>query len=211
MTPDTRLRWIARLARVLTAPFVRYEIRGGACVPDLEVGIVAANHRSLFDVVAGLIALHSFHRYVRVLIAREFLEGRWTAPIARAIGAIPVDRNESGAVFDVAIAALHHGVPILVMPEGRLHWDPEHPLTTGPTKNGISRLAVGAGVVVLPAALVGTERVFPAHARFPRLNPFRRKRVIVNVADEPLVLTGDDHVANTERVMAEIRRLMAEA
>ena len=210
MQPETLLRWLARLARVLTAPFVKYEIRGGACVPQHTSGIVAANHRSLFDVVAGLIALHSFQRYVRILIAREYLEAKWTAPMARAIGAIPVDRGDSGPVFDVAIATLESGVPILVMPEGRLHWDPDAPLSTGPAKNGISRLAVGAGVVVLPAALIGTERVFPAGARFPHLNPFRRKLVIVNVADEVLHLSGDDHVANTESVMAEIRRLMAE-
>lgn len=211
MGPDARLKWIARIAAVLTAPFVRYEIRGGASVPDLTVGIVAANHRSLFDVVAGLIALHRFRRYVRVLIARKYVDGKWTAPVSRAIGAIPVDRGESGPVFDVAVGALRDGIPILVMPEGRLHWDPDEPLSTGPAKNGISRLAVGADVVVLPAALVGTERVWPSTAKLPHLNPFRRKRVIINVADEPLVLTGDDHEANTELVMAEIRRLMAEA
>jgi 1-acyl-sn-glycerol-3-phosphate acyltransferase len=97
------------------------------------------------------------------------------------------------------------------MPEGRLHWDPEQPLSTGRAKTGISRLAVGADVVVLPAALVGTEQVFPAGAKVPHLNPFRRKRVIVNVCDEVMVLTGDDHAGNAESVMAEIRRLMADA
>ena len=210
-TPESRLRWIARILRVLTAPFVRYDIRGGACVPQYEVGIVAANHRSLFDVVAGLIALHHFGRYVRVLIAREYVEGRWTAPLCRAIGAIPVDRGDSGTVFDAAISAMRGGVPILVMPEGRLHWDPDQPLSTGRAKTGISRLAVGAEVVVLPAALIGTEQVFPAGAKFPHLNPFRRKRVVINVCDEVMVLTGDDHAANAEAVMAEIRRLMAAA
>jgi len=210
-TPEARLRWIARILKLLTAPFVRYDIRGGACAPDFEVGIVAANHRSLFDVVAGLIVLHHFGRYVRVLIAREYVDGRWTAPLCRAIGAIPVDRGETGTVFDAAISAMRGGVPILVMPEGRLHWDPDEPLSTGRAKSGISRLAVGADVVVLPAALIGTERIFPAGARFPHLNPFRRKRVIVNVADEAMVLSGDDHAANAEAVMAEIRRLMAEA
>jgi 1-acyl-sn-glycerol-3-phosphate acyltransferase len=211
-TPEGRLRWLARLAWLLTVPFVRYEIRGGACARTQPVGIVAANHRSLFDVIAGLIALHHFRRYVRVLIAREYAEGKWTAPLCRAIGAIPVDRGEGGRpVFDVAIGALHDGIPILVMPEGRLHWDPAAPLSTGPAKTGISRLAVGAGVPILPAALVGTERVFPATAKVPHLNPFRRKRVVVNVCDDVLWLDGDDHEANTEQVMATIRDLMSEA
>jgi putative phosphoserine phosphatase/1-acylglycerol-3-phosphate O-acyltransferase len=212
MQPETTLKWLARLARVLTAPFVRLEIRGGACAPRLHNGIIAANHRSLFDVAAGLIALHHFHRYPRLLIAREFVEGRWTAPFCRAIGAIPVDRTAGpGLALAAAEAKLAAGTPILVMPEGRLHWDPDAPLSTGPAKTGVARLAVAAGAVVVPAAVVGSERIWPATSYFPRPNPFRRKQVVVHVADEELVLVGDDHRANTELVMAEIRRLMAEA
>ncbi|MET0727246.1 MAG: hypothetical protein ABWZ76_02995 [Acidimicrobiales bacterium] len=48
----------------------------------------------------------------------------------------------------------------------------------------------------------------PLKARLPRFNPFRRKTVVCQVADEPLWLAGEDHRADTERVMAEIRRLM---
>jgi len=210
--PETTLRWLARIARVLTAPFVRYQFRGGACAPRLHVGIIAANHRSMFDVAAGLIAFHRFRHYPRLLIAKEYVEGRWTAPFCRAIGAIPVDREAGPArALDVAAERLAEGVPILVMPEGRLHWDPDHPLETGPAKTGISRLAVAADAIVVPAAVVGSERVWPASSYLPRLNPFRRKTVVVNVADEEMTLTGDDHRANTELVMAEIRRLISEA
>ena len=198
-TPESRLRWIARFCKVATAPFVRYDVRGGACAPELEVGIVAANHRSLFDVVAGLIALHHFRRYVRVLIAREYFEKRLMGLLCRAIGAIPVDRGDSGPVLDAAVAALRDGIPLLIMPEGRLHCDPDRPLSTGRAKTGISRLAVGAEVPVLPAGLVGTQHVWPADRPLPRMNPFRRRRlVVVEVADEAddttrlLAFTGRD-------------------
>lgn len=210
--PDRTLAWLARIARLLTLPFVRYEIRGGACAERLHVGVIAANHRSLFDVIAGLIGLHHFERYPRLLIAGQYVRGRWTGPFARAIGAIPVDRGPgSGSALAPAVEALRNGVPILVMPEGRLHWDPDRPLDTGPARTGVSRLAVDSGAVVVPAGLVGTERVWPAKARFPRFNPFRRKRVVICVADEPLHLAGDDHEANTEIVMTAIRRLIASA
>lgn len=208
-TPESRLRWIARFAKAVTSPWVRYDVVGGRCAPELRVGIVAANHRSLFDVVAGLIALHHFRRYVRVLIAREYFEKPMMGLLCRAIGAIPVDRRDAGHALDAAIAALRDGIPLLIMPEGRLHWDAEHPLSTGPAKSGISRLAIGAEVPVLPAGLVGTQHVWPADRALPRMNPFRRRRlVVVEVADEPMWLTGDDHAANAEAVMAEIRRLM---
>jgi 1-acyl-sn-glycerol-3-phosphate acyltransferase len=206
-------RWLALLARVcwfVTVPFVRYDVRGGKCAADLRVAVIAANHRSMFDVVAGLICLHHFRHYPRLLIERTYVEEHWVGPFARAIGAIPVDREGSaGTSLDAAVEALRAGVPILVMPEGRLHWDPDDPLSTGPAKTGVARLAAGAHVPVVAAALVGTERVMPRKARLPRFNPFRRKVVVCQVADDPQWLPGEDQRADTDAVMAEIRRLMA--
>lgn len=209
MTPDRVLALLARVLRVLTAPFVRYDIRGGRCARELSVGVIAVNHRSLFDVAAGLICLHRFGHYPRILIERRYVESRWTAPFARAIGAIPVDRSlGGGAAYQAALDVLARGTPVIVMPEGRLHWDPADPRSTGPAKTGVSRLALAAGVAVVPAALTGTERVFPPTSRLPRLNPLRRTTVVCHVADDPLWLTSDDHEANTEQVMAAIRGLM---
>ena len=97
------------------------------------------------------------------------------------------------------------------MPEGRLHWDPDDPLSTGPSHTGVSRLVVEGHHPVVPAGLAGTERVLPARRKLPRFVPFRRKVVACVVADEPMYLDGDDHRANTDRVMAAIRDLLAEA
>jgi 1-acyl-sn-glycerol-3-phosphate acyltransferase len=206
------LAWLARLAWLLTVPFVRYEFRGARCAPDLKVGIIVANHRSMFDVVAGLIGLHHFRKYPRLLIERRYVEQGWSGPFARAIGAIPVDRggDTSTALVD-AVAALRGGVPLLIMPEGRLHRDPEDPTTIGPAKTGVSRLAVAAGVPVVPACVVGTVAVLPPGKRIPRLNPFKRKHVLMWVADDPIWLDGDDHRANTEMLMAEVRGLLKQA
>ena len=204
------LAGLARLFRVLSAPFVRYEIHGGRCATDLRVGVIAANHRSLFDVIAGLVCLHHFGHYPRLLVERRYVEKGLVGVCARGIGAIPVDRGgDRGQALAAAWAALADGVSILVMPEGSLHWDPDDPLSTGPAHTGVSRLATGAGVPVVPAALAGTEGIAPPGARFPRVNPLRRKVVACQVADEPLWLTGDDHQANAEAVMAAIRELLA--
>ena len=209
VTPERALALLARILRVVSAPFVRYRIEGGRCIPDLTAAVVAVNHRSMFDVVAGLIGLHHFRRYPRLLIAKEYVEDGWTKPLSQAIGAIPVDRRaKDGSSLAAAIDVLRQGIPIIVMPEGHLHWDEDDPVSTAPPRPGMSRLAVGAGVPMLPAALVGTESVWPATSRLPRLNPFRRKTVVIRVADEPLYLHGEDHHANAELVMAEIRRLI---
>lgn len=209
VSPERNLAWLARLARVLVAPFVRFDIRGGRCAQELTVGVIAVNHRSMFDVVAGLICLHHFGHHPRLLVDRTYVEGRWTAPFARAIGAIPVDRVKGGGTsVGAALDALRAGIPIVVMPEGKLHFDPDDPRSTGPTRTGVSRLAVGAQVPVVPAALTGTEQVLPKGRKLPTGRPWRRTTVVCNVADEPLWLTGDDHRANTEAVMAAIRDLM---
>jgi len=203
---------MAVLCRVVTTPFVRYEIRGGRCAAELSHGVIAANHRSMFDVVAGLVCLHRFGRYPRLLIERKYVERGLVGWCARGIGAIPVDRDGAGGdALATAREALAGGITVLVMPEGRLHWDPDDPLSTGPSHTGVSRLVVHGGHPVVPAALAGTERVLPARARVPRFVPFRRKVVACVVADDPLYLTHDDHRANTDLVMAAIRDLLAEA
>jgi 1-acyl-sn-glycerol-3-phosphate acyltransferase len=211
---DRRLRLIVRLMHLLTVPFVRYRISGGARIDASPNIIIAGNHRSLLDVVIGLYTAHLFGLYPRTLIAQRYVKGRWTGPIARWIGAIPVAPGRDGAhALDQAIMALRNGAPTVVMPEGRLHQDSEDRLSMGTARTGVSRLAVGAAVPVVAAGVLGADRAWPPD-RFLNLNPFRRRTVAVQVADDPLCLHGDDHRANADLVMdaigAELARAAAE-
>jgi 1-acyl-sn-glycerol-3-phosphate acyltransferase len=209
--PEVVLRVLARLLGVLIAPFVRLEIRGGACATRLKTAIIVANHRSLGDAIIGLVVLQHFGHYPRVLIAREFVEARWTGVFARAGGSIPVDRGgDRTAALAPAVEALAAGPPILVMPEGRLHRD-DDPNTTGPAKTGVARLAAQSGQPVVVAALSGTAEVWPAGRKLPILNPFRRKTVLCRVADEEFFVDGENAREDTEHVMAELRVLLREA
>jgi 1-acyl-sn-glycerol-3-phosphate acyltransferase len=209
------IRLIAGTFRLLTAPFVRYEFRGGARLHEREAWILSANHRSVFDFPHAVIGLAHWRKDARILIASEFWDQPQYAWAVRAIAAIPVHRQrDPQGSFGAAVAALRAGHSICIMPEGRIHWDPDDPLTLGPLKTGISRMATGAEVPVMPIALVGGERLWPSGTRFPRLNPLRRTRVLCWVADEPLWLSGEDHRANAELVReaqeALLRRATAE-
>jgi 1-acyl-sn-glycerol-3-phosphate acyltransferase len=75
----------------------------------------------------------------------------------------------------------------------------------------VARIARAAGVPVVAAGMVGTELTWASTHRFPRLNPLRRPTVCVRVADHPVALHDEDHRTSTEAVMADVRRLMAEA
>lgn len=208
---DRRIGFVVLLLHLATVPFVRYDIRGGSRVRMASNLIIVGNHRSLLDFIAGLHTSRLFGYTPRVLIAREYAHGRWTGPIIRWMGAIPVSSgNRAGDALDDGVAALRRGLSTVVMPEGGLHRDRDDRLTVGEGRTGVSRLAVGSGVPVLPAAVLGADRAWPPD-RPPRLNPFRRQLVAIQVADDPMTLEGDDHRANTDLVMEAIAAELAAA
>ena len=211
MRPERALAW---LARILSWPFARFDIDGGdAMNRAVKTGIIVVDHRSLFDVVAGLIVFHKYRRYPRILIEKKYVDSKWTRPFARAIGAIPVDRAAGrGEAFAAAVAALDAGITILLLPEGRIHYDPDRPLETGSASTGVSRLAEASGAPVVAAGMIGTEQVWPGSRNLPYLNPFRRRAwVTCRISDRPVAFTGTDHHERTEQAMADVRRMMAEA
>ncbi|CAN5455664.1 N/A [soil metagenome] len=206
------MRLIAWTFRVLSAPFVRYEYRGGACVAGRDDWIMSANHRSVFDFPHAVLALEHHRKYSRIMVASEF----WKTPAYRfalnAIDAIPVFRQtDPKGAFSAAVEVLRGGDSICIMPEGGLRWDPATPLELGRFKSGVSRLATQAEAAILPIALVGGERLWVKRSKLPKVRLFRRVTVLCRVADEPLWLSGDDHRANAEKVREVQTALLREA
>lgn len=212
MTPERALRALAWIARILSWPFARFDIAGGEALNhEIDEVVIVVDHRSMFDIAAGVIVFARYGRAPRLLVERRYVERSWTGPIARAIGAIPVDRAAGGAAaFDAARAELDRGATILILPEGRLHRpDPADPLSTGPASTGTARLAAATGVPVVAAGMLGTDRVWPPEKRWPNLNPFRRRELVtVRIADAPVPLSGTDRHADTEAIMAAVRAQM---
>lgn len=210
MSPQFLMRLIARIMLVLTVPFVRYEYRGGACLRDHDGWIMSANHRSVFDFVHAVVALHHYRWYARIMIAAEFWSQPHFAWGVKAIDAIPIYRkSDPKGSLSAVEAALSDGASVCIMPEGGLHWDPDNPLEMGPVRTGVARLAEATGVPVLPIALVGGERVWPKGARLPRF--WRRHVVVCRLTDEPLWLDGDDPRADAERVRQATQALIRQA
>ncbi len=201
MIQSLTLRLIALLFRAISFPFVRYEFRGGACINDEPGWIMSANHRSVFDFPHAVLGLEHFRHYARIMIASEFWENPAYKWAVTAINAIPVYRKtDPRGSYQAAIDALAAGDSICIMPEGGIHWDPDHPLDLGRFKTGVSRLAVQAGAPILPIALIGGDRIWYTRTRFPQVRLFRRRVVLCRVADEPVRLTGEDHRANVDHL-----------
>jgi 1-acyl-sn-glycerol-3-phosphate acyltransferase len=202
------------LVRWLLAPLVRLIYRpvvhGADAVPRSGPVIFAANHRAAVD--TAVIALTA-GRPVSLLAKAEYfvgrgLRGRALASLLGALGYVPVDRSNARAGLDALHAArtvLEAGGAFAIYPEGTRSLDGR--LHRGHT--GVASLALSTGAPVVPVGLIGTERVQPVGARFPRV-----RRVVVRYGP-PLDFSRYDGLegssairrAVTDEIMDAIARL----
>jgi 1-acyl-sn-glycerol-3-phosphate acyltransferase len=130
--------------------------------------VIVANHPSALDSLFVGVAIPE---RILFLAAEEYLSMRAVGWVMRAYGIIPVRRGEvdTSAVKE-SLRALAAGIKVCVFPEGQVSPVP------GPARRGAALLAAHARVPIVPVALIGTGRVFPLGARFPR-----RGRVTVRI------------------------------
>ena len=102
-------------------PYARFDIDGVGRIPARGPVIVAANHRSYFDVVALAIVAARLGRPVRFLAKRELFDAPVIGQVARALGGIPVDRgSRSDAPLRDARRALEAGEVVVILPQGTI-------------------------------------------------------------------------------------------
>jgi 1-acyl-sn-glycerol-3-phosphate acyltransferase len=135
------------------------------------------------------------------------VRGWFTRSLLNGLGAIRVERGGGRAAltaFDGAIPVLRSGDAVAVYPEGTR--SPDGRLYRGRT--GAARLAVAAGVPLVPVGMLGTEKVQPIGQPYPK--PFQGKVTIR--FGKPIETAGraDDRTslrALTDELMAEIQKL----
>jgi len=175
--------------------------RGGA--------ILAGNHLSVADeMFLGAVV----PRHIAFWAKAEYwtgtgLRGWLTRTIVEGMGAIRVERAGGRAAltaFDGAVPVLQGGDLVAIFVEGTR--SPDGRLYRGRT--GAARLALAAGVPIVPAGILHTDRVQPIGARFPK--PFAARPLIR--FGKPLEVAGrpaDRHGLRllTDEVLAEIQKL----
>ena len=197
---------LLQLARPAFIPFARFDIEGTENIPHDTAAIVCGNHRSYFDVFAMAVTVAKAGRPVRFLGKKEVFDAPLVGQLATALGGIRVERGSgSDQPLDAAMDALRAGELVAIMPEGTI---PRGPAFFDPELKGrwgAVRLAVAAGVPLVPVGLWGTEKVWPRAARLPNvLNVVNPPTIRIRVGD-PMYVTGSDHEASTRRLMAAIR------
>jgi putative phosphoserine phosphatase / 1-acylglycerol-3-phosphate O-acyltransferase len=191
-------------------PFARFDIAGTENIPRRGPAVVAANHRSYFDPMAYALAVFGGGRNPRGLAKKELFDAPVVGILARASGAICVDRKLSGrGAFEAAEQALRDGEVLVVTPQGTIprgedFFDPQ---LRG--KSGAARLAAVTGAPVIPLGVWGSERVWSRSARLPNVtNVLHPPTVRARVGPPVEGLTGYDFKADTEVIMEAITCLL---
>ena len=167
----------------------------------LPVGgfVLAANHNSNFDPWPLGIPLFP-KRYLRFMAKSELF---WTPfkQFATAVGAFPVERGRADTeAIETATRLCREGHVVVMFPEGTRRKKGLRKRREARSHTGAARIALDAGVPLVPAAIAGTDRL----ARLAQLS-------VAYGAPVPLDdLTGEDAAQiATERLMAAIAELEA--
>jgi len=127
--------------------------------PELPEGpvIVASNHCSNLDPVLVGVA---FPRRLRYLAKAELFSMPVLGPIIKALGAVPVSRDDSlkrAAVLKKFIEFLQDGQSVLIFPEGGRSQDGK----LQPLEGGVAYLAIKCHVPIVPAYVKGSYLAMP--------------------------------------------------
>lgn len=144
--------------RVLFRPWVE----GAEHVPDEGAAILASNHLSFSDSFFLPLVVP---RPITFLAKSDYftgpgVKGFFTKMFFAGVGQVPVDRSggrASEAALRTGLRILGEGSLLGIYPEGTR--SPNGTLYRG--KTGLARMAMEAGVPILPVAMIGTYEIQP--------------------------------------------------
>src|SRR3954471_4335183 len=206
--PDPRdrpYRLIIRIALIVFRLFrFRFDVRGQEHVPATGGAIICSNHVSFFDFTYLGLAAVPQHRMVRFMAKAAVFTHWFSGPFMRAMQHIPVDRKAGAAAFDAAVRALKDGQVVGVFPEATISTS----FTVKDLKAGAARMAVQAGVPILPAAVWGGHRI----ATKGHDVVLRRDVPVTALIGEPIVAEpGEKAQSLLRRTRAGMEQLLDEA
>ncbi len=195
-----------RVSRLLAATSTRLELPPTVTLPTDRPVIIAANHSSLFDLVASLITLGHYGLPTRIGVNERFFANPVSGWFLRGIGCIPFSRERRAEAEETMVTALRAGQACAIMPEGKIIRPGDQTEGVGMGRPGVSRIARRAGAAVLPVGFAGSDDAWVPGTTLPKIGR-RSKRVIASIGD-PLFFDTDDHEANVAELMAAISGLV---
>lgn len=220
VTRQDRLGFAYRMAAVILRPLMmlitRRDWRGTRNL-DVDSGMVlAANHLSWFDPIVISHVLWDNGRPPRFLAKDTLFRVPVVGWVLRNAGQIPVVRGtrDAAAAVEAAVDAAAAGECVIVYPEGTITKDPD--LWPMAAKTGAARIALTAGVPVIPMAHWGAQEVMRPYRKEFKVFPRKTMHVLIGppVELDDLRTEGEPDAESlrqaTDRVMAAITALLRE-
>ena len=175
---------------------LRFDFQGVDHIPRKGGAILSINHVGYLDfALTGTAALPT-GRYVRFMAKKEVFDNKLAGPLMRGMHHICVDRNSGSASFVAALRALRASEIVGIFPEGTISVSFE----IKELKSGAVRLAMSAGVPVIPTIVWGSQRIWTKKVK---RNLRREKIPIIVEFGEPLYFDKQSDVEASESLLRE--------
>ncbi len=181
--------------------FFRWQISGAENIPKQGGVIIAANHISLWDPpVVGTAVPRPLH----FMAKEELFANGILRFIITALNAFPVKRGTADrSAIRKALALLAQGELLGLFPEGTRSKNGE----LGNPEAGVAMIALKANVPIIPAAIIGTNKVFSKESFLPQFKIYFGKPVYPDAKAE----YREDMSLLSAKIMQEIAKLQNEA
>ena len=171
--------FLRKVGVLMSLTFPPWRLRVEGRIPDGGPFVVVANHQSMLDILL----LSRVRREMKWVAKESLFRVPWIGWMLRMSGDIPVRRGDAesgGEALAKARAYLDRGMSVMLFPEGTR----SKTARLLPFKSGAFRLAIDAGVPVLPIAVNGTA------AGLPKGGPWVRPCRAVARVLEPVPTAG---------------------
>ena len=174
-------------------------------IPSYGGAVVATNHVGYLDFVFVGYAAREKKRLVRFMAKKEVFDHRVSGPLMRGMRHIPADRfGDARRAIDLSIDACKRGEIVGMFPEGTI----SRSFIPRAGKTGAARIAIEAGVPLIPGAVWGSQRILTKG----RPKNFERGVTLTVDFGEPVPYSGDDDPTTvTVRLMERITEMVQTA
>lgn len=154
--------------------FFRWKISGTENIPIQGAAIIASNHISNWDPPVIGTALP---RRLRFMAKEELFSIPIFDKIISSLGAFPVKRGSADrTAIKTAISILENGEILGLFPEGTRSKNGQ----LGKPEPGIALIAVKTGAPIIPAAIIGTNKIFSNGNLFPKFEVIFGKPILID-------------------------------
>ncbi|MBY6438525.1 1-acyl-sn-glycerol-3-phosphate acyltransferase [Rhodococcoides kroppenstedtii] len=154
---DPVYRTVIGIARtVFAAQGLKFDVTGADNIPARGGAVIAINHTGYLDFTYAGLPARRHKRYIRFMAKKEVFDNSKSGPIMRALKHIPVDRAAGAESYRAAVDALSRGELVGVYPEATI----SRSFEIKQFKSGAARMAIEAGVPLVPIAIWGAQRVW---------------------------------------------------